>query len=139
MPDNSTSPISDKLLGLRRLFRPRRDPASGKKSARPKNHDLYGKILLLLGFSLTAALILYPRPQEKVFPYQVGDIANHDVKATQDLLIEDAESTAKRRQELLDEVPMVYDFDDRIGEALRSRLHQAFAVLQVTIREARAP
>jgi len=139
MPDNSSSPKSDKLLGLRRLFRQWRDLVPGKKSARAKNHELYGKILLLLGFSLTAALILYPRPQEKVLPYQVGDIAAHDVKATQDLLIEDDESTAKRRQELLDEVPLIYDFDERIGEDIRTRLHQAFETMQLTIREARSP
>ncbi len=136
MQDSSPSQKNDKLFGVRRLFRYRRDHASGKKSPLAGYGEKYGKMFVLLSFSLLAAVILYPRPQENLLPYQVGDIAIRDIKAANDFLIEDTESTAKRRQELLDEVPLVYDFDDRIGQDIHSRVRRAFAMMQASAKEA---
>ena len=51
------------------------------------------KIALLAGFSLLAAIMVFPRPQALHLDYEVGDIAEMDIKASADFLVEDKVST----------------------------------------------
>ena len=97
------------------------------------------KILLLAGFSLLAAVMVFPRPQIFNFDYQVGDIAEMDIKASADFLVEDKVSTAKRQQEQVNENPLIFDLDERIGPEIVARLHQAFEFMRQTIQESGRP
>ncbi|MBM4287220.1 MAG: HDIG domain-containing protein [Deltaproteobacteria bacterium] len=94
------------------------------------------KIVLLALFSLLAAVMVFPRPQTTQIDYQVGDIAEADIKATMDFLVEDHESTLKRKQEFLEESPLILDRDERVGAEIRARMHQAFEYMRQTIQEA---
>lgn len=107
-----------------------------KKAAPDKNQEKQLKFLLLIGFSMLAALIIHPFSPESAETYTVGDIAETDIKAPTDLLIEDEESTAKRRRELLDEVLSVYDLDERVGAEIQTRVHEAFAFMRQTYQGA---
>ena len=102
-----------------------------------KSQERSAKILLLVGFSLLAALIVNPYSPPSVQTYQVGDVAKENIKATADFLVEDQESTAQRRKELLDQVLSVYDLDGRVGEEIQERLHEAFEFMRQSYREAK--
>ena len=95
------------------------------------------KIALLAGFSLLAAVMVFPRPQALHFDYAVGDIAEMDIKASADFLVEDKVSSDKRQQEQLNQSPLIFDLDERIGPAINARLHQAFEFMRQTIQEAK--
>ncbi len=97
------------------------------------------RILLLIAFSLVAAVVVFPRPQAPRLDYQVGDIAERDIKASADFLVEDRESTAKRQQEQMEESPLVFDLDERIGAEINARLHQAFEFMRQVIQENERP
>ncbi len=83
--------------------------------------------------------MVFPRPQIFNFDYQVGDIAEMDIKASADFLVEDKVSTAKRQQEQLNESPLIFDLDERIGPEIIARLHQAFEFMRQTIQESGRP
>lgn len=101
--------------------------------------EVWYRLALLAAFSLLAAMMVFPRPQVPHYDYQAGDIADRDIKASADFLVEDQESTAKRHQELLEETPLILDLDERIGPEISARLHQAFEFMRQTIQEAQRP
>lgn len=71
---------------------------------------------LLLGFRLQA-----------IPDYRAGDIAGQHVAAPYDLIYEDKEATAERREAARDRTPAIYDFEaDRISQQER-RIALAFA------------
>ena len=92
---------------------------------------------LLAGFSLLAAMMVFPRPQALHFDYEVGDIAENDIKASADFLVEDKVSTDKRQQDQINESPLIFDLDERIGPGINARLHQAFEFMRQTIQESK--
>ncbi len=70
--------------------------------------------------------MVFPRPQAPHFDYQVGDIAERDIKASADFLVEDKESTTKRQQEQLEESPLIFDLDERIGPEINCQAASGF-------------
>lgn len=92
--------------------------------------DRWRKILLVAGLSLVLALFLAPAPQRPLHHYQVGQIVREDVKAPQDLLVEDADTTAKRQQEALAQVAPVFDLDEEAAEHIKERLHRAMSFMR---------
>ncbi len=92
--------------------------------------DRWRKVLLLLALSLLLALFLAPAPQRPLHHYQVGQVAREDLKATHDLMVEDADTTGKRQQEALARVAPVFDLDEQAAARLQERLHQAMAFMR---------
>ncbi len=76
--------------------------------------------------SILFAVLLYPGLLSKPKHYRLGDIAERDIKASHDFLIEDAALTEKNRIKAVRETPPVYDFDPSGSDAL-GRLRDAFA------------
>ncbi len=103
----------------------------------PGMKQRWQKVALLAGFSLLAAMMVFPRPQALHFDYEVGDIAENDIKASADFLVEDKVSTDKRQQEQINESPLIFDLDERIGPGINARLHQAFEFMRQTIQESK--
>ncbi len=68
--------------------------------------------LILIFTSLIISIFLFPnflsRP-EKV--YKLGDVAEEDVKASRDILIEDRARIEKDREDAANRAPYIYDFD----------------------------
>jgi putative nucleotidyltransferase with HDIG domain len=110
-----------------------------RRSTEPGGLSQGQKVMLLVGFSLLAAIMVFPRPQDPHINYQVGDIAERDIKASADFLVEDQESTAKRQQERVEDSPLVFDLDERIGAEINARLHQAFEYMRQVIQENQRP
>ena len=58
--------------------------------------------------------------------YRLGEIADRNVKAKHDFLIEDEEATTKKREEAVRQAPIVYDLDERITNNLIEKLDASF-------------
>jgi len=83
--------------------------------------------IYLIILSALISLLLYPNLL--VIPtkdYAIGDVANQDVKASHDFLVEDKELTKQRRSEAVKSALFVYDFD-RSGANIAQRIKQSFS------------
>ncbi len=85
------------------------------------------KWLILVLTSLIVSVFLFPnflsRPEKT---YRLGDIAEEDVKATGDLLIEDKARIEKDREAAINSVPYIYDYDPSASHSVL-RLKEAMS------------
>ena len=58
--------------------------------------------------------------------YKIGDVAEADIKASRDILIENKALTEKDREKAVQEVPYVYDFDPSASN-LVLRMKESFS------------
>jgi putative nucleotidyltransferase with HDIG domain len=86
--------------------------------------------LLLVGVSVLLSLFLFPNLLIPIRTYQVGDIAERDIKSPKDFLIKDEAATAKKRQEAARSILMVYDFDDTQIKYLSNRINKTLHPLR---------
>lgn len=93
-------------------------------------------ILFLL---LIAVLTLIYSPMALRLPYlpEVGEVATRNIKASRDLLIEDVETTLKRRQQEALSVPPIYDWDSGMVEPIIHQLEEALTWLETTHPDSR--
>lgn len=80
--------------------------------------------VMLVG--LLMAFVLYPNFLIPVKHYGLGDIAQHDIKASQDFLVQDKLTTRKRQKQAELNAPLVYDLDERKWLGVKGRLGKAF-------------
>lgn len=81
-------------------------------------------IAILLSIALAALLapkLYYSNPQ-----YRHGMIAQENIKADRDFLVEDVNSTLQKRNEAAMNVRPIYDFDAEIAITLKTRIKKAF-------------
>jgi putative nucleotidyltransferase with HDIG domain len=82
--------------------------------------------IYLIILSAIISFLLYPNllviPTED---YSIGDVANKDIKASHDFLVEDKELTKQRRSEAIKSALFVYDFD-RSGANIVQRIKKSF-------------
>jgi hypothetical protein len=74
--------------------------------------------------------MLYPNLVLTRHIYELGEVAERNIKAPVDLLIEDKEATSVTRQQSIDAVLTVYDFDDTLIFKLIRRIQDAFAEMR---------
>ncbi|MDT8318200.1 MAG: HDIG domain-containing protein [bacterium] len=96
---------------------------------------IWQKRMLLLVVSLLAALIISPRITSLTYNYVVGDIARKNIKAPRDFLVEDAASTAVKREEASLTSLTVYDFDDGTSKDVQGRLSRTFSLMRQYLAE----
>ncbi len=87
---------------------------------------------IIIGFSIAVSVLLYPNFTLTTHTYSLGDVAERDVKAVQELLIENEELTEKSRQEAIKSLPPVYDFDPTGGN-VTDLLAEAFAAARARV------
>ncbi|MFO7497072.1 MAG: HDIG domain-containing protein [Desulfobacterales bacterium] len=75
-------------------------------------------------------LMLYPNLVVTRRSYEVGDVAQRDVKAPKDFFIEDKIATEAKRRQAADSILTVYDFDTELAGRLKTRVNRAFSLLQ---------
>ncbi len=80
---------------------------------------------ILVGFSIIASVLLYPDFTPSPQVYRPGDVADRDIKAVQDFLVENEELTEKSRRQAVKALLPVYDFDPTGGN-IRDRVKSAF-------------
>ncbi len=81
---------------------------------------------ILVSLSLIVALVLSSIFITTGPTYRVGDVADQNIKAKRDFLIEDEQSTQKKREEAAQESPLVYDFDGTVAAGVIQRVDTAF-------------
>ncbi|MBM4273937.1 MAG: HDIG domain-containing protein [Deltaproteobacteria bacterium] len=132
VPDKEPDKIS-RMFGLGSRWR-RGNRTAARKPRTARDENLL-KISLLLGLSLILAGLLTPWSPKPLRTYQVGDIAQENIKAVGDFLVEDGESTAQRRRELLAQIPPVFDLDEQVGEKAKERLLTAMDFMRRKFQE----
>ena len=83
------------------------------------------KWYILVGLSLILAVLLFPNVLTLSKSYELGDVADVDVKASRHFLVENKDLTEKNRQDAVKKVPFVYDFD-HTGTNTVSRIRESF-------------
>ena len=84
------------------------------------------KWLTLIALSLIISILLFPNILRRPPDYNLGDVAERDIKASRDFLIEKKALTEDRRQETVKSVLSVYDFDITASDLI-PRLKEAFS------------
>ncbi|HBZ55661.1 MAG TPA: hypothetical protein DEO88_09660, partial [Syntrophobacteraceae bacterium] len=81
---------------------------------------------ILVVLSLGVTLVLSSAFIKYGPTYHVGDVADQNIKAQHDLLVEDEQSTSKKREEAAHESPLVFDLDGSVAAGAIQRLNAAF-------------
>jgi putative nucleotidyltransferase with HDIG domain len=81
--------------------------------------------LILVALSLIIAFCLFPNILTNPKTYRLGDVAEKDIKASHDFLIENKALTEKNREKAAKEALSVYDFDSSASN-LVPRIKEAF-------------
>lgn len=89
---------------------------------------------LLIGLSLLVSILLFPNILTPQAEYKIGDVADRDIKAAREFLVENKELTEKDRVEAARSVPPVYDFDPS-GRDVISRVQEAFQQVREYLEE----
>lgn len=80
---------------------------------------------ILLGLTVIISILLFPSILTPPKAYKLGDVADRDIKASRDFLVENKELTEKNRQEAVRTVSSVYDFDPT-GTDMAAKIKEAF-------------
>lgn len=112
-------------------------PVRGTKFFLRKLEDIpCQKVLILVIASLVLALLITPSFTVHSPDFQLGDIADRNVKAKRDFLVEDTQATTLKREEAVRQVPLVYDMDDNVLPQTQERLESAFELMRRCLGEA---
>ena len=95
---------------------------------RSTHHCGRGLVALILTF-LTLALLAGANFEKRARIYVAGEVASHDVSADRDMLVEDAQATQARREQVLLLQPPVYDLSFAPYTQLHSRIMDLFQEL----------
>ncbi len=95
----------------------------------------YQKWFIGIGTALILTLLLSPTLQLPLKEYKAGDIANKEIKSTQDLLVEDEKSTQEKRIEAERSALSVYDYDPAILIDAENRVRSTFESLANSFRK----
>jgi len=121
MKSKSNKPPLLERIGIRK--RSEKESRSGS-GAIPADLDRRNWFILF-SLSVVISVLLFPHAITGPRIYLAGDIAERDIKASQDFLVEDASLTEKGRVEASRSALSVYDFDPE-GMNLISRIRDTF-------------
>ncbi len=96
---------------------------------------LQEKFFLLFLLCLFIILINAPSLFIPSKTYRLGEVADFDIKASQDILMEDKIATDLRRQEIRESLLSVYDFNEKTGSELQSKIHLGFETLREDLKK----
>ncbi|MGD9384290.1 MAG: HDIG domain-containing protein, partial [Desulfobacterales bacterium] len=71
-------------------------------------------------------VLLYPNLVVKKHFYKLGDVAEKNIKATKDFLIEDIDATEANRREAVGKLLTVYDHDVTLSQTINQKVKKAF-------------
>ncbi|MGQ9483942.1 MAG: HD family phosphohydrolase [Desulfosoma sp.] len=96
----------------------------------------YAKVVLVVVFSLAAALLITPSFRKRPPTYRVGDVATHNIKADRDFLLLDQEATKQKRQSARQDAPLIFDLHEKAAQTAALRLSRAFKTLRGALHDA---
>jgi putative nucleotidyltransferase with HDIG domain len=129
MSKNKYNKTKTKLSGLISLSKREREGLS--RGARVKGQPSFWsrteaqRWYVILGLSAIITILLFPSILTPPKTYKLGDVADRDIKASREFLVEDAELTEKNREDSVKTVLPVYDFDPS-GAKVVSKVKKAF-------------
>jgi hypothetical protein len=103
---------------------------NGADATSPTVPPTWPRLLILAGVSLVLALLTTPYHLLLPVQYQVGDIAQRNIRAVRDFLVPDEAATEQRRQEAATNSLAIYDLDEEPIRHLRQRLTSAFGLVR---------
>lgn len=112
-----------------------------KKAKRKESAVNYLNSSRIVRWGLLAAvmgiftIILYPNLFVRRHYYNLGDVAERDIKAPNDFLVEDKKATEEKRAEAADKVLTVYDLDEELPAKLGVHVNEAFEMMRKVINE----
>jgi len=104
-----------------------------------KNKEPVGKILhsdwrfrwgILLSLTILFSLTLFPSLVITKHKYNLGDVAERDIKSPKDFFIEDQSATELNRRLAEEKVPTVYDYDPELGTKIALNVAEIFAQMR---------
>lgn len=93
------------------------------------------KWLMLAMVTVVFLFLLAPKLVLQPHTYQIGDIAERDIKAPRDFFVEDRAATEANQQQAVEQILTVYDHDSRIAEQLAEKVRTAFARMRQSMAE----
>ncbi len=94
------------------------------------DRDTFVRWGVLAAITVIFTTILYPSLVIKQHSYQLGDVAERNIKAPKDFFVEDKTATEERRQQAANAVLTVYDHDKLLTAKLTQSVTQAFVLLR---------
>ncbi len=111
-------------------------------SADPKRIKIYSdtlekrlKWLMLALVTVIFLILLAPNLVVHQQSYDLGDIADRDIKASRDFFVEDRAATEANRQHVIEQILTVYDHDPRIADQMTEKVRTAFARMRKSLKE----
>ncbi len=92
------------------------------------NHRFRWAILFCL--TILFSLILFPSLVTTKHEYDLGDVAERDIKSPRDFFIEDEVATELNRQLAEEKVLTVYDYDTELGPRIALKVEEIFAQMR---------
>ena len=94
--------------------------------------------LVMLVVILVFTAILYPGLVVTDLAYRIGDVAERDIKASRDFLIEDRQATETNQRNASEQTRTVYDHDVLLARKLTRNIDQVFSDMRKIIAELQA-
>ncbi len=92
---------------------------------------------ILLTVTIISTLILSPTLVVLHTPYQIGDIADKNIKAATDFFVEDENTTRLQREIARNNILTVYDYDESLSDDLIREINKAFDLPRSIFKPAR--
>ena len=135
----------DRLMELLKKKRQQSSDSARRSAARERRDGiqsddqvkstLWQQVLLLVCFSLLLGVLVTPHYIVLPINYQVGDVADRDVKAAHDFLVTDETATEKKREETGRTSMAIYDLDEETVQHLRKRMDVAFTMMRAIFQQ----
>lgn len=74
---------------------------------------------------------------EEHYAYDLGDVANENIKSPAEFLVKDDKATENKRQQVSEETLTIYDYNDRLVKNINQRLTRSFAMGRSAFEETR--
>jgi len=96
-----------------------------------KSAILWGILIIV---TLVFTLVFYPGEDSFTVSYNVGDVAERDIKAPKDFFIEDKKATQKKISETKDTEKIVYDWDSNLRNEIVEGIQNSFEPLRKSLK-----
>jgi len=94
--------------------------------------------IILIAISIVFTISLYPNLVADKKTYDLGDVAEKDIKAPRDFFIEDKDATEEKRNSAMEGILTVYDHDTKLSTQISERIDTAFSDLRTLIQTEKA-
>lgn len=84
-------------------------------------------VIVGLGIALLTTALLVKYEFQTIPDYQIGEIAERTLEATQDFTVIDAVATAEKKDRALETIPVVFTFDFMVNQGISSEIRMDFA------------